>query len=251
MWVEECYRSSSFLRSLLKGDMMQECDLYPPVKKYFASLGYEVKGEVKNCDVVAIKDDTEVIIIELKLTFSLDLVLQGVNRKGLGDNVYMAVPAADTPGKRKIWKTKRRNILKLCKMLGMGLITVHMHQKNQKVEVLVDPAPYRPRINKNNQVRLIKEFKSRKGDPNTGGITRQKIITAYRQDALRCAYILKGKESMKLSDIKNNLDMKKAGSILLKNYYGWFTRLERGIYALNETGNEALDDYKNVVNDLK
>jgi len=228
---------------------MLECELYPPVKSYLESLGYEVKAEVKGCDVVALKDDAQVII-ELKLSFSLDLILQAVNRKGLGDNVYVAVPAPDTAGKRKNWNQKRPNVLKLCKMLGLGLMTVHMNKKNQEIEVLVDPEPYRPRTNKRNQARLKKEFKMRKGDPNTGGITRQKIMTAYRQDALRCACVLKGKQSMKLSEIKTTADVKKANSILQKNYYGWFERTERGMYGLTETGRKALDDYKNVVNDL-
>ena len=36
---------------------MLESDLYLPVKDYLEKHGYRVRGEVKNCDVVATKED--------------------------------------------------------------------------------------------------------------------------------------------------------------------------------------------------
>jgi len=230
--------------------MVKESDLYRPIKTYLETFDYEVKGEVQGCDIVAMKDGEEPVIIELKLSFNLDLVLQAVNRKGLGENIYVAVPAPDTPGKRKNWNNRRRDVLKLCKMLGLGLINVHLHAKVQKVDVLLDPAPYAPRKNSRKQTRLKKEFKARLGDPNTGGVTRQKIITAYRQDALRCILTMQTEESMKLSNIKKLSNVEKAGSILQKNHYGWFIRHERGIYGLSDEGRQALKDYQDAIKEL-
>ena len=80
---------------------MQETDLYQPVKDFFEAEGYEVKAEINGCDVVAIKDDAPTVIVELKTTFSLELVLQGIDRQKLSDDVYLAVPKPDTPIKRK------------------------------------------------------------------------------------------------------------------------------------------------------
>jgi len=34
---------------------MLETDLYPPVKAFLEGQGYDVKGEVQDCDVVAIR----------------------------------------------------------------------------------------------------------------------------------------------------------------------------------------------------
>ena len=59
-----------------------ETTLYAPVKRYLEALGFTVKGEVCGCDLVALRGDEPTIVVvgELKLAFSLELVLQGVNR---------------------------------------------------------------------------------------------------------------------------------------------------------------------------
>jgi hypothetical protein len=61
-----------------------ETSLYRPVKGYLETLGYTVKGEVCGCDLVATRGDEPplVVIGELKLSFSLDLVLQAVESHG-------------------------------------------------------------------------------------------------------------------------------------------------------------------------
>jgi hypothetical protein len=66
----------------------QEVDLYRPVKDHLESLGFEVKGEIGGCDLVGVRDDGRVVIIgELKLTFTLELVLQAVDRMSAADEV--------------------------------------------------------------------------------------------------------------------------------------------------------------------
>jgi hypothetical protein len=39
---------------------MLETDLSAPVKSYLEGHGYQVNCEVKNCDIVATKDDDEI-----------------------------------------------------------------------------------------------------------------------------------------------------------------------------------------------
>ncbi len=223
--------------------MTKETDLYPPIKTLLESMGYEVKAEVTDCDVVGVKDGNSVIV-ELKLAFSLELVLQGIARQSVSDSVYLAILAPDTPLKRKNWRSRQRGYLKLCRMLGLGLILVTLEKLP---EILLDPAEYKPRKNKKRQVRLMKEFMARAGDPNTGGSTGRKIMTAYRQDALRCALVLKEQNQAKLAEIKNSAKVEKAGSILQKNHYHWFERRERGIYGLTPAGREALVTYADIL----
>ncbi len=74
--------------------MADEADLYQPVKLFLEGQGYDVKGEVRGCDVVARRGDEKLLIVELKLRFNLQLVLQGVERLALTDQVYLAVPRA-------------------------------------------------------------------------------------------------------------------------------------------------------------
>ena len=61
-----------------------ETSLYRPVKRFLEARGFEVKGEVCGCDVVAVHRSGAplVVIGELKLAFNLELVLQGVEAKG-------------------------------------------------------------------------------------------------------------------------------------------------------------------------
>ncbi len=228
--------------------MAKETDLYAPVKAMLEAKGYDVKAEVTGCDVVAVKDDEPMVIVELKLAFSIDLVLQGIQRQSLADDVYLGVHAPDTPAKRKNWRSRQRGYVKLCRMLGLGLMLVDPSAAmKRQTKVLADPAPYTPRKNKRRQTRLMMEFMARTGDPNTGGTNRTKIITAYRQDALRCAAALEGRGNLKVSEIRDAAGVEKAAAILQKNHYGWFERVDRGIYRLSPAGGGGLRYFAKAV----
>lgn len=221
--------------------MTKETDLYHPVKSLLEAKGYEVKAEVKGCDVVGVKDECPIVIVELKLLFSLDLVLQGINRQNMTDDVYIAVPAPNTALKKKNWRRRQRGYVKLCRLLGLGLMTVVVEPAPHGiVTVLLDPKPYAPRKSKARKTRLVAEFQRRKGDPNTGGTNRTKIMTAYRQDALRCALVLEKETQMKVADIRNEAAVQNAASILQNNHYGWFERIARGVYCLTSVGRDSL-----------
>src|SRR5262245_57371092 len=60
-----------------------EASLYGPVKRFLEAQGFEVKGEVRGCDLVARRGDEPPVIVELKLRFTLALVLQGIDRLAL------------------------------------------------------------------------------------------------------------------------------------------------------------------------
>ena len=55
---------------------------YPAVKHFLESAGFHVKGEVNGCDAVAVEDGEpqRLAIVEMKRGFSLDLLLQAVER---------------------------------------------------------------------------------------------------------------------------------------------------------------------------
>ncbi len=62
-------------------------------------------------------------------------------------------------------------------------------------------------------------------------------MTAYRQRALACAAAL-AEGARRPRELKPAVP--DALSILRRNVYGWFVRVERGVYALTETGRAAL-----------
>jgi hypothetical protein len=224
---------------------MREADLYAPVKAYLEAQGYEVKAEIGDCDLLAKRSDEPPIIVELKLTFSLALVMQGVARQTLFEDVYLAVPVSSERG----WKLRYKDIIRLCRRLGLGLLAVRTGDAPQ-VEAHLDPGPYQPRRNTRRAGRLLREFERRAGDPNTGGVTGVKRVTAYRQDALRCALYLQDNGPTKASIVAAATGAAKAAEIMRADHYGWFERVERGVYALTPNGAEGITVFKETAADL-
>lgn len=208
-----------------------EVTLYRPVKAFLEGLGFEVKGEIRGCDIVAVRPgETPLLVIgEMKLGFSLELVLQAVDRMRPADEVWLAVPATRR-GRDRDGRAHR-----LCRLLGFGLLAVNTGRDG--VEILVEPAPYRPRADLRKRGLLMQEFNRRRGDPAPGGSSRRPIMTAYRQQALDCAAALRDgpKRPRDLRPLAPD-----AGKILLDNVYGWFERVRPGVYRLARAGQDAL-----------
>lgn len=221
--------------------MVGEAALYGPVKRFLEAQGYQVKGEVRGCDLVARRGDEPPVIVELKLRFTLALVLQGIDRLALSERVYVAVPrpSRHTRG----IAPEAPPVRKLCRRIGLGLIVVG----RESVAVVEEPVPYRPRRSRARTARLIAEFDRRAGDPNVGGRTRAPIVTAYRQDALRVARALAAHGPMRLAELRAATGVAGAASILQRNVYGWFARVGRGTYALSVAGHDALGQFADAV----
>jgi len=215
---------------------MKESDLYSPLKLFLESQGYEVKGEIQDCDVVAVRGKEAPVIVELKLSLNLSVILQAVERLSLSQKVYIGVPR-----QCKILKKQRRNIIKLLKMLGLGLVIIDVDRVTVNVEVLLDPGDYKPRKSKHRQERLLGEFIKRVGDPNLGGAAKRKgIMTAYRQRALLIARFLQEQGPTKASIVAQKVQEPKAREILYNNVYGWFDRVARGVYELSPRGEQEI-----------
>jgi hypothetical protein len=210
---------------------VKEADLYPPVKAFLEAQGYTVKAEVGALDVMACRDPDPPVVVELKTALNLPLILQGVARQGLFENVYLAVPK---PAK---WTHRYRDLMALLRRLGLGLLTVNGPQ----VEAHLDPGPYQPRKNISRASRLLREFQRRDGDPNIGGTTGVKRMTAYRQDALRLAAALASQpEGQSPASLARLTGIASAGAMLRANHYGWFDHPAKGRYTLSPQGRDAL-----------
>ena len=213
---------------------MRETELYPPVKAFLEGQGYQVKAEIGPADVMAMRDGDPPVFVELKIGFSLSLVHQCVARQCVSDAVYLCVPRKTG----RPFLSQLKSMKTLCRRLGLGLMTVRL--RDDLVEVHCDPAPYRPRANLRRQSALLREFAKRAGDPNTGGATRAGLVTAYRQDALRCAEFLAAQGPSKGADVARATGVTIATRLMADNHYGWFYRVETGVYALTEAGVSAV-----------
>lgn len=229
----------------------RETELYEPVKHFLEQLGYEVKGEVHSCDVVAFKQDDDVpIIVELKKTFNLSLIYQGIERLKLSDRVYLAVERTDDARRNR--GKKWRDPIRLCRMLGLGLITVRFYRSRKpRVEILCEAEPYVPKKQKRSLKRLEEEFRGRSDqDYNQGGSTKTKLVTVYREKALEIAYYLHTKGPLRPRDLRELTQFTDAYDIVYRNYYGWFERVGPGRYAITPLGVEALEQFKHVIDHM-
>ena len=209
-----------------------ETALYLPIKSFLEAAGYAVKGEIGGCDLVGLTNGEPpvVVICELKMTFNLELVLQAVDRAAASDEVWIAARVS-AKGKGREGDRRFRD---LCRRLGFGMLTV---SDSDVVDIVVSPVAPMPRKNARRRSRLVEEHRRRKGDPALGGSTRKPIMTAYRQQALACAAAIEN-GAQRPKDMREAAP--KAPQILRDNVYGWFERIDRGIYALTELGIEAL-----------
>jgi hypothetical protein len=232
-------------------EILYEKDLYIPVRDYFISKGFDVRSEVNHCDVCAIKDE-QIIVIEMKKNLSVDLLAQGVKRQKIADLVYIAVPKP-----KKLTATgKWRDICHLLRRLEMGLILVSFKGKTSFVEVAVHPEAFdRSKSiqgNKRKKTKLIEEFKGRAEDLNIGGSTREKLMTAYKESSLYISCCIERFGPLSSASLKKlGTDEKKTYSILYNNHYGWFYRVNKGLYDLTDKGKEALKTYEKLSDVLK
>lgn len=225
---------------------MRETDLYPPVKAVLESQGYTVKGEIGDCDLVAIRGTEPPIIVELKRSFGLSLIMQGIARQSITDAVYLAVP---TPNGRQA-RRRTNDMTALCRRLGLGLMFVRTGTA-AAVDIRLDPSPYQPRKSKPRQTRLLREFQRRVGDTTQGGADKRRpAMTAYRQDALRCAAHLARDGPAKGATVAANTGVAKATNLLRRDVYGWFERVDRGVYQLSPKGKAALKTYADAISCL-
>ena len=168
--------------------------------------------------------------------------MQGVARQALFDHVYLAVPVSTERG----WKLRYKDIIRLCRRLGLGLLAVKTGDEAQ-VEAHLDPGPYAPRKRAKAAGRLLREFERRVGDPNVGGTTGVKRMTAYRQDALRCGVYLKEHGPSKAAAVAKATGVARAAALMRADHYGWFERVERGVYRLTPVGEAGLQDFAEAV----
>lgn len=222
--------------------IIRESDLYAPIKAHLEDLGYSVKGEVGKCDMVAVCGDT-MIAVELKLSFGLPVLYQALERLPGVDFVYVGVAVPEGRKARANWDAQVPQATRLCRMLGVGLLSL----RDGLIVVHADPAPYQPRKHAKKRAKLLGEFNRRSGDHNVGGTTKRPRVTAYREDALRCARALYGHDRRRAVEVRDATGLQKASAILRTNVYGWFEKLDRGIYALSDSGREALVQYADVI----
>lgn len=226
---------------------MEEKELFEPIKQYFEAFGYAVDGEVKECDMVMMKDDVS-IGIELKKTIDFKVIQQASLRQKYLDIVFVGIPMPSD------LRTKAfRNKVYLLKRLGIGLLLVGKRTGN--VELYSEPYVHEIETfrshNKKKGKQVLDEFKKRRVKGNVGGVTKTTILTGYKEDSLmvlNALYRIGG--SGKCKDIRKLCGVSKTYSIVYNNFNGWFEKIDTGIYRITEAGYEAIEQYQDIIKKL-
>ncbi|MCJ7749536.1 MAG: DUF2161 family putative PD-(D/E)XK-type phosphodiesterase [Armatimonadetes bacterium] len=227
-----------------KARTLTEADLYEPIARYLDGLGYTVRGEVMDCDVTATRGD-DLVVIEMKRTFCTALLVQATKRQRITDSVYIALPR---PKQTPHW----RGIRRLLRRLELGLIFVSFGRRRKpRVEVVFHPIPHQRQKRKAAKRAVLTEMEGRSGDFNCGGSTRRKILTAYRENAIEIACYLDAMGPMSPRQLRDLGTGAKTLSILYSNFYGWFERVDRGVYALRARGREEMGEFGKLANQYR
>lgn len=220
---------------------LKESDLYGPVRDYLADQGYRVNAEVKDCDITAIRGN-ELVVVELKISFNATLLIQATDRQSMADAVYIALPYPRDKNRLRNWK----GMCHLLKRLEVGLLLVRFLRSGPRVEVAFHPAPWTPRRQHTKRKAIIREIRDRSGEYNIGGTSGEKRVTAYREAAIHVACCLEKYGELSPSKLVRLGTGSKTQGILSKNFYGWFERVEKGVYKLHAAGKDALEEYPQI-----
>ena len=191
----------------------------------------------------------EHVAVELKVDLDFKALRQAALRQKYVETVYIAIFKP-----KSLRNTAYRDKLYLLKRLGIGLLLVSKRSLEVQVanEPLVTELSVYQKQNRNKKEKLTAEFSKRRTKNNVGGVRGEKLISAYREDALlvldACAELggeVKGREVRKLCNIEKTAD------ILRSNYYGWFEKIETGVYRVTDAGYAALEEFEDTVYKLK
>ncbi len=220
----------------------RETDLYGPIHDYLVAQGYDVRSEVRGCDITATQGE-DLIVVELKRSLTASLLLQATQRQRVADGVYVALPKPPREQQRARW----RHMLHLLQRLELGLILVSYSTEVPAVEVAFHPLPCERKRDSRRRRAILHEIAGRSGEYNQGGSTRRKILTAYRENAIFVACCLDRYGPLEPARLRALGTGPKTLAILRRNVYGWFERIDYGVYGLKAAGHAALADYPALV----
>ena len=156
--------------------------------------------------------------------------------------------------KRGYMSPRVKDMQSLCRRLELGLIFVGFTGRGvPQVDVFVHPKEAAvPRRNRKRRLAVIREHEARTGSVNTGGVSRQKILTAYKEQALLTAKLLRDNGPARVEDVRRLGGPPNAAAILSRNVLGWFEREaapegRRYLYRVNSKGLEALAQYEDIL----
>ena len=212
--------------------------MYEPIRLLLNELGFIVRGEVKNCDIAAIQED-ELWVVEMKLSANLTLLYQAMERKSVTDYVFIAIPRPKNSRSKNFASLK-----KIVSKLELGLILVSIDSPVPLAEIAIHPAGGGT-TSRHKAESIRKEILGRSSD-TSGGTSKTKISTAYREKCIRIACFLEAKGDLSSRELMRLGCEKDTAAILRNNHYGWFAKTADKKYFLADAGKAYLHANDNM-----
>lgn len=206
---------------------MKETELYLPVKALLNEMGFYVKAEVKDVDILAVSEQ-KTIAVELKTAITLKLIYQAIDRQKLTDQVYVAIPKSAMQSHKEHFHSFEL----LLNRLGIGLILVSGDKAIIRLEPKVLDISLSNQRNSRKKKTLMNEFHERINHVNIGG-TKGKVLTLYREKALLIAHAIMQHPGLTTTELKHYTQIENVSTILQKNYEGWFIKVDRAKYGIH------------------
>lgn len=237
-----------------------ESDMAQPVCAYLESMGYDVRSELLDTDIVGInKADIasaqhaldvfkktkkwnrvalRAVGVELKRHFNVDVIAQAARALRRFGSAVIVVPEPKT-NKNKINTKAVEKAEEICGALNIGLL-FYCADGNIRVVREMQVTPSATFYNKS----TVREFLGRSKDMNIGGTTGVKRMTSYAEATHKIVSFLAHAGVAHVRSITEATKEASAANILRKNYKKLFDFVEKdgkrnGYYCLTPAGRAA------------
>ncbi len=219
-----------------------ETDLYPAVRDYLLDQGYHVQGEVRDCDVAAVKEG-QLVVVEMKLRLNAEVLGQAARRQEIADAVYVAVPR---PQSLPAWRRRMSGMLYLLARLELGLMLVAPHARKANRVTIEHPIRIFDRV-KDGRLRsqVMREVTARDGDFNPGGSVGRRLVAAHREVAIHAACSIERFGALTVHQLEQLGTGPRTFAVLQASgtIEGWFREVGDGAYGLTAKARRGLDRY--------
>ena len=156
------------------------------------------------------------------------------------DSVYVAIPR---PANKANGGGRAAGAQHLLRRLELGLILVSLDPGKPAVEIVFHPLPFARTKRAKSRRAVLEEIATGRLTTTGAGSTRTKLATAYRENAIHIACCLFTQGNMSPAALRGLGTGPKTLSILRFNAYGWFERVDHGMYALSSHGAKDLGSW--------
>lgn len=214
----------------------RESDLAPVAGRWLRELGYDIRSEVHHIDILGRNPDGLFHAVELKKTFNIDVLSQGLRGQRWAGEATVVVPKPSGTGFAVARKMEEWG--RICRAMSLGLCLVR--SGDDGLEIKSEIASVRVSKGRADMRKYFdKEFNGRGKDRNVAGMPGTRLHTAYSEKAMRIARWLIDRaldqgslEPTHCREIAAGSKYADARSVMYCGFKEYFEKFGKGYYGL-------------------